>query len=181
MLFRSPVLATVALGADGKLLTGADVDCVAALLEGLRVDALGLNCGFGPDLMLPHVRRLAAATSLPIAVKPNAGLPKTEGARTVFTVGPEEFARGIAALTGAGASIVGGCCGTTPKHIAAISERQLASGKGAQAERRRKKTVITSGSRALEIPLDDTIIIGERINPTGKKRLKAALAEGDTA
>ena len=176
-----PILATVALGADGKLLTGADVDCVAALLEGLRVDALGLNCGFGPDLMLPHVRRLAAATSLPIAVKPNAGLPKTEGARTVFTVGPEEFARGIAALAGAGASIVGGCCGTTPKHIAAISERQLASGKGAQAERRRKKTVITSGSRALEIPLDDTIIIGERINPTGKKRLKAALAEGDTA
>ena len=117
-----PVLATVALGDDGKLLTGADVDCVAAILEGLHADAIGLNCGFGPDRMLEFVRRLRSRTSLPIAVKPNAGLPKMVDGRTVFTVGPEDFARDVAALVGAGATIVGGCCGTTPAHIAALRE-----------------------------------------------------------
>ena len=175
-----PVFATVALGEDGKLLTGADVECVAALLEGLRVDAIGLNCGLGPDRMLDYVRRLAAATSLPIVVKPNAGMPRVVDGRTVFTVGPEEFAKDVAALVAAGASIVGGCCGTTPAHMAAVSEvvRRAAPPAARQASPR---TVVTSGSRAVEIPFDDSIVIGERINPTGKKRLKAALSEGDTA
>ena len=118
-----PVLATVALGADGKLLTGADVDCVAALLEGLRVDAIGFNCGFGPDIMLGFVKRLRARTSLPIAVKPNAGLPKVVDGRTVFDVGPEEFAKGVAALVECGATIVGGCCGTTPAFISELRRR----------------------------------------------------------
>jgi len=175
-----PVLATVALGNDGKLLTGADVDCVAAILEGLHADAIGLNCGFGPDRMLPFVERLATATSLPIAVKPNAGLPTVVDGRTVFTVGPDDFSRDVAALVDAGASIVGGCCGTTPAHIAAL--RSAIKGRSDNAARHAcRRTVVTSGSRAVEIPLDDSIIIGERINPTGKKRLKAALSEGDTA
>ena len=175
-----PIFATVALGEDGKLLTGADVECVAAILEGLRVDAIGLNCGFGPDRMLPFVKRLAACTSLPLIVKPNAGLPQVVDGRTVFTVGPEEFAKAIRALAEAGASIVGGCCGTTPAHIAAVRE--------ALSEFRRPsrtgclpKTMVASGSRAVEIPFDDSIVIGERINPTGKKKLKAALTEGDVA
>ena len=175
-----PIFATVALGEDGKLLTGADVECVAAILEGLRVDAIGLNCGFGPDRMLPFVKRLAACTSLPLIVKPNAGLPQVVDGRTVFTVGPEEFAKDIRALAEAGASIVGGCCGTTPAHIAAVRE--------ALSEFRRPsrtgclpKTMVASGSRAVEIPFDDSIVIGERINPTGKKKLKAALTEGDVA
>lgn len=177
-----PILATVALGEDGKLLTGASVECVAALLEGLRVDALGFNCGFGPDRMLPFVKRLAAATSLPIAVKPNAGLPQVKDGRTVFTVGPEEFARDVAALADAGASIVGGCCGTTPAHIAAVQESLGCVLKAhSTVPPQPPRTVVTSGSRAVEIPFDDTIIIGERINPTGKKKLKAALAEGDVA
>ncbi len=115
-----PILATVALGENGKLLTGGDVEAVAALLDGLRVDAFGLNCGLGPDLMRPYVERLARATSRPIIVKPNAGLPKVVDGQTVFTVGPEEFARDVASLVEAGASIVGGCCGTTPAHIAAV-------------------------------------------------------------
>ena len=178
-----PILATVAIGEDGKLLTGADVECVAAILEGLRVDALGLNCGFGPDKMLPFVKRLAAATSLPIAVKPNAGLPTVEGGKTVFTVGPDEFAADVAALVKAGASIVGGCCGTTPAHIAAV--HQALSTHNSQLttlnSQLSTRTVVTSGSCAVEIPFDDTIIIGERINPTGKKKLKAALSEGDVA
>ena len=183
-----PVIATVALGEDGTLLTGGDVECVAALLEGLRVDALGFNCGLGPDKMRPYVERLARVVSCPIAVKPNAGMPKVVDGKTVFTVGPEAFAADVAGLVAAGVSIVGGCCGTTPAHIAAVTAR-LREGRAparphAEDRSRRSATlpcVISSGTHALEIPLDDTIIIGERINPTGKKRLKTALAEGDTA
>ena len=180
---RLPVIATVALGKDGRLLTGADVECVAAILDGLRVDAIGLNCGFGPDMMLPYVQRLARATSLPVAVKPNAGIPKSENGRTVFAVGPEKFAEDVLKLVEAGASIVGGCCGTTPDHIAALFSL-LGNFKPSRDKTSRgtaTRTVIASGSRTVEIPFDDSIIIGERINPTGKKKLKAALAEGDTA
>ncbi len=176
-----PVFATVALGEDGKLLTGGDVECVAALLEGLRVDALGFNCGLGPDLMLPYVERLVGATSLPVIVKPNAGLPKVVDGETVFTVGPEEFTKDIAGLVGAGACIVGGCCGTTPAHIAAVSGALRTVRCAPRTSRPSPRTVISSGTHALEIPFDDTLVIGERINPTGKKRLKQALTEGDTA
>lgn len=175
-----PVFATVALGDDGKLLTGASVECVAAILEGLRVDAIGLNCGLGPDRMLPFVKRLVSATSLPIIIKPNAGMPKVIDGHTVFTVGPEEFARDVCALVESGASIVGGCCGTTPGHIAALKDALA----GCDVQRRTTDattTVVASGSRTVEIPLDDSIVIGERINPTGKKKLKAALTEGDVA
>ena len=178
-----PILATVALGDDGKLLTGGSVECVAALLEGLRVDALGFNCGLGPDRMLPYVKRLAASTTRPIAVKPNAGMPKVIDGRTVFTVGPEEFAQDVATLVEAGASIVGGCCGTTPAHIAALqtlTTSHLSLGTNRQPLTT-NYTLITSGSRAVEIPFNDSIIIGERINPTGKKKLKVALTEGDVA
>ncbi len=174
-----PVLATVALGEDGKLLTGGDVECVAALLEGLHVDALGFNCGFGPDRMLPYVKRLAALTSLPIAVKPNAGMPQVVNGRTTFTVGPDEFARDVVALAEAGAAVIGGCCGTTPAHI--VAARALCTGLAAVARQPSPRTIVTSGSRAVDIPFGDSIIIGERINPTGKKKLKAALSEGDVA
>ncbi len=176
-----PIIATVALGEDGKLLTGADPEAVAALLEGLKVDAAGFNCGLGPDMLLPFLKRFIAATSLPAIVKPNAGMPKMEGGRTVFTVGPDEFASDVAALVEAGAVIAGGCCGTTPAHIrkareaaiAAFAKRKPAEGAG--------RTVISSFTHALELRLDDTLVIGERINPTGKKRLKEAFTEGDTA
>ena len=189
-----PVLATVALGSDGKLLTGADVDCVAAILQGLRVDALGFNCGFGPEKMLPCVRRLASLTSLPIIAKPNAGMPRVENGRTVYDLGPEDFAKGVMALIEAGASIVGGCCGSTPSHVAALraatcdGKCKVESVKWKVNERTStsnlpnlQPTVVTSGSRAVEIPFGDSIIIGERINPTGKKKLRAALTDGDTA
>ena len=178
-----PILATVALGEDGKLLTGADVECVAAILEGLHVDALGLNCGFGPDKMLPFVKRLAAVTSLPIAVKPNAGLPKVEGGKTIFTVGPDEFASDVIELVKAGASIVGGCCGTTPAHIGKVVESlgERGTWERGNSSLTHSRTVVCSGSRVVELSTDETIIIGERINPTGKKKLKAALSEGDVA
>ena len=137
------------------------------------------NLPFGPARMLEFVRRFAARTSLPIVVKPNAGLPKVVDGRTVFTVGPEEFARDVAALVEAGASVVGGCCGTTPAHIAAV--HALLQGKTCSRPPVPPFTVVCSGSRAVEIPFDDTIVIGERINPTGKKKLRAALTEGDVA
>ncbi len=176
-----PVIATVALGEDGKLLTGADIECVAAILEGLHADAIGLNCGFGPDRMLEQVKRLAAVTSLPIAVKPNAGMPQIVDGRTVFTVTPVEFAKDVARLVEAGATIVGGCCGTTPSHIAALGPALTGLPLPASRAGRPRRTFVTSGSRRVEIPFDDTIIIGERINPTGKKKLRAALSEGDVA
>ena len=172
-----PILATVALGENGKLLTGGDVEAVAALLDGLRVDALGFNCGLGPDLMRPYVERLARAMARPIVVKPNAGLPKVVNGETVFTVGPEAFARDVASLVEAGAAIVGGCCGTTPAHIAAVT-RSLHSAIP-KFQPSIAKTVISSGTHAVEIPLDDTIVIGERINPTGKRRFQQSLREND--
>lgn len=177
-----PVLATVAADADGKLLTGADPETVAAVLEGLRVDALGFNCGLGPDLLLPFVRRLVAATNLPVAVKPNAGLPKVVDGETVFLVGPEAFARDVAGLVRAGATIVGGCCGTTPAHIAAVraaADALLAAGEAPAPRAPVAKTVVTSYARAVELPLGDSLVIGERINPTGKKKLKEAYRAGD--
>lgn len=172
-----PVIATVALGEDGKLLTGGDVECVAALLEGLKVDAIGFNCGLGPDKMLEYVERLAHSTSLPIVVKPNAGLPTVVDGKTLFNVSAEEFADNVEALVNAGAAIIGGCCGTTPAHIAAIAAKRSAI----VPRKELTRTVVSSGARAVEIPFDDTIVIGERINPTGKKLLRAALIEGDTA
>ena len=176
-----PVFATVTIGENGTLLTGGDVDSVAALLEGLRVDALGLNCGLGPDLMLPHIRRLAQITDLPIIAKANAGLPSLENGRTVFPVGPAEFANEAVLLAEAGASVIGGCCGTTPAHLKAVHDAVLSLPIRPKDPRPLPRTVISSATHAVEISLRDTIVIGERINPTGKKRLKQALAEGDTA
>ena len=175
-----PILATVALGEDGKLLTGADVETVAAILEGLRVDAIGLNCGLGPDLMLPYVERLAAATNVPIFVKPNAGLPKLVDGETRFLVSSDEFAKNVVKLVRAGARIVGGCCGTTSAHIAAV-KAALESESIAKRSLVKKRTIVTSGVRSVEIPFNDSIIIGERINPTGKKKLREAYKAGDMA
>lgn len=175
-----PILATVALGEDGKLLTGADVETVAAILEGLRVDAIGLNCGLGPDLMLPYVERLAAVTNVPIFVKPNAGLPKLVDGETRFLVSSDEFAKNVVKLVHAGARIVGGCCGTTSAHIAAV-KAALESESIAKRAIVKKRTIVTSGVRSVEIPFNDSIIIGERINPTGKKKLREAYKAGDMA
>lgn len=175
-----PVFATVALGEDGKLLTGADVEAVAVMLEGLRVDALGFNCGLGPDLMRPFVRRLANTVSLPIIVKANAGMPHEEEGRTVFDVTPNDFAQLALELIEEGATIIGGCCGTTPEHIEAVA-KMCASLPLPKPRKVPLRGVISSGTHALEIALDDTVVVGERINPTGKKKLKQALVDGDMA
>ena len=182
-----PVFASVALSEDGKLLTGADVDTVAALFNALKPDACGFNCGLGPDRLLPFVRRFATRTDLPIIVKANAGLPKVVDGKTVFTVGPDAFARDIAACIDAGATYVGGCCGTTPRHIRAVSDVVKTWNGGSSRSPSRSEgrsvalpTVVSSYSKTVELPLDDSIVIGERINPTGKKKLREAYKTGDT-
>ena len=171
-----PVCATVALDLNGKLLTGGDIHSVVALLEGLRVDALGLNCGLGPEQMLPFLEELTKISSLPIILNPNAGLPREENGVTVFDVGPEEFAELMAQAAKGGAHLLGGCCGTTPAHIRALVSRcrdivPLPVVK-------KGHTVVSSYSRAVYFT-KRTVLIGERINPTGKARLKQALREGD--
>ena len=175
-----PIYATVTVGEDGKLLTGGSVECVATLLESLGVEAYGFNCGLGPDRMLANVERLARVSTRPIIAKPNAGLPKVVDGRTVFTVGPEAFAAEVAKLVAAGASIVGGCCGTTPAHVSKTVE--VCRGQPAAVDSsRQRSTTVSSGTTVVELKPYQGIVIGERINPTGKKVLKEAYAKGDTA
>ena len=178
-----PVFATVALDESGKLLTGASVECVAALLESLGVDAYGFNCGLGPDRMLPFVERLAKISTKPVIVKPNAGMPKIVDGRTVFTVGPGDFAALAERLVHAGASIVGGCCGTTPAHIAAVRESLsgFSAFRTSASRPSSPRTVVSSGTSVVELAPHAGLVIGERINPTGKKLLKEAYLRGDTA
>ena len=184
-----PIYATVALDESGRLLTGASVECVVSLLESLGVDAYGFNCGLGPDRMLPFVERLAKVSTKPIIVKPNAGLPAVIDGRTVFSVGPDEFAGHVRRLIQAGASLVGGCCGTTPEHISCLASQVLSRLSSnvtspARSEDFRRKTkdlTISSGTTVVELKPHQGLIIGERINPTGKKALKEAYAKGDTA
>ena len=171
-----PVIVTTVYGENGKLLTGGTVASTVALLEGLGVDALGVNCGMGPAQMEPIVKELAACASLPIVVNPNAGLPRTEGGRTVFDVGPEEFAAVMETLSAYGVHLMGGCCGTTPDHIRALTTRCRSLPFVPPVKKER--TVVSSYSRAVEIGRNP-VLIGERINPTGKKRFKQALREHD--
>ena len=173
---RLPVCATCVFDGKGKLLTGGTPESVAAMLEGLRVDALGVNCGLGPGQMLPIVKRLAAASSLPIIVNPNAGLPHMEGGRTVYDLSAGDFAAAMAPIAQAGAHVLGGCCGTTPDYIRAeiAATRDVPFAPPVP----KRRTVISSFSQALEIG-PRPIIIGERINPTGKKKLQQALRDND--
>ena len=180
-----PVFVSVALSEDGKLLTGADVECVAAMLEGLGVDAYGFNCGLGPDRMLPYVERLAKVTTKPIIVKPNAGMPHLVDGKTVFDVEPEEFARHVKSLVTAGAKIVGGCCGTTPAHIKAVRNEEFEIGNCGSSAIPHSEFIlphsVSSGTSVVELKPHEGLVIGERINPTGKKKLKEAYARGDQA
>ena len=174
-----PIFTTVTFDDNHRLLTGADIPTVVAVLEGLRVDALGVNCGLGPVEMLPIVNELARYTSLPIIVKPNAGLPQLVDGETVFDFEPELFAEAMQQLVEAGASIVGGCCGTTPEHIRAVKHGvQFLSKNRIIDVDFQDSTIVTSNSQAV-IFEEKPLIIGERINPTGKKLMKEALKQRD--
>ncbi len=171
-----PVVATVTLDSKGKLLTGGDVESVCALLEGLGVDAIGMNCGLGPKEMLPFLKRLGKVCSLPMALQPNAGLPRSEKGKTVFDVGPEEFAELMEQCISEGVWLAGGCCGTTPAHIAALVQR---CGKMTPPPVQKKSLTVAASYGQVLYFGNDTKLIGERINPTGKPRMKKALMEGD--
>ena len=171
-----PVFVTMIFDERGKLLTGGDVPSVVAMLEGLRVDALGLNCGLGPKQMLPILNDLRRYTSLPIIVKPNAGLPKQKNGETYYDVEPDEFARIMQEVVKEGACVIGGCCGTTPEHIKKLVEecKELPL----REIEKKHDTIVSSYGQA--VILDDMPrIIGERINPTGKKKFKEALKNED--
>lgn len=171
-----PIVVTMVFDECGKLLTGADMEAAVAMLEGLKVDALGLNCGFGPDVMKTFLPRLREVTSLPIVVNPNAGLPVVVDGRTCFQVSPQEFAGIMEEIAQDGVSVMGGCCGTTPAHIHALVEQcknilpmELTD---------KNRSVVSSYTHAVVLNQRPKII-GERINPTGKSRFKQALRDND--
>lgn len=171
-----PVFATAIFDERRKLLTGADVPAVIALLEGLHVDALGINCGMGPEQMMPVLEEYVKYSSLPIIVKPNAGLPKQRGGQTYYDVSPDEFAGYMEKIVSMGACVIGGCCGTTPGHIKAMADR---CGKMQVVPPTEKEyTVVSSYGQSVFLG-EGSKIIGERINPTGKKKFKQALKEHD--
>ena len=172
-----PVLVSNAYGADGKLMTGASPEAMVALLEGMGADAVGVNCSLGPEALAPVVERYLACASVPVLFKPNAGLPRDEGGRTVYDVDPASFSRSVAALAAKGVHLAGGCCGTTPDYIAAL--RQALDGLPVPRETEKQRTVISSYTHAVAFG-GAPVLIGERINPTGKKRFRQAILDGDT-
>ena len=169
-----PVFVTNTYDERGKLMTGADVAAMVAMLEGLRVDALGVNCGLGPDKLFSVVETLTKVSSIPVIVNPNAGLPEFDGEKTVYRVEPKEFAEQMAAFIDLGVHGIGGCCGTTPEHICALVQKT--AGKTPLPILEKHRSVISSYSHAVSFG-HTPVLIGERINPTGKSALKAALRE----
>ncbi len=171
-----PIFASNAYSDNGRLLTGADPAAMTAMLEGLGVAALGMNCSLGPDTLLPIAQQYLEAASRPVLFKPNAGLPKLENGKTIYDVTPAEFGAYAAEAVKKGVRIVGGCCGTTPETIREIAKRVRDLKPLPIAPKRR--TVISSYAHAALFG-KDPVLIGERINPTGKKRLKQAILDGD--
>lgn len=171
-----PIFVSMAYGEDGRLMTGATPEAVIATLEGLGADAIGVNCSLGPKALTPIVEKYIEFSSVPVIVKPNAGLPRLIDGRTVYDVSPSEFASELAMLCEKGAAFVGGCCGTTPEHILALSEsvRNISYSYPTAKE----YTVVSSMTEAVVFG-DYPTVIGERLNPTGKKLLKEALLRSD--
>ncbi len=172
-----PVLVSCAYGTDGKLMTGATPAAMVAMLEGLGVDAIGVNCSVGPKQMQAVVDELLEKSSLPVLVKPNAGLPAERDGETVYDIDEKEFSALVAEFVKKGARLVGGCCGTTPAYIREVAAaiKNLTPAPVQEKE----ITCVSSYTRAVEFTTP--VLIGERINPTGKKRFKQALIEKDVA
>ncbi len=169
-----PVFVSNAYGSDKRLMTGASPAAMVALLEGMGADAIGANCSLGPKQLTPVIEELLEYASVPVILMPNAGLPEIKDGKTVYNVTPVEFAEDVRPLIQKGVSIVGGCCGTTPEYINALSGLKTAPKKITKKDH----TLVSSYTHAVEIG-KTPILIGERINPTGKKRFKQALCEHD--
>lgn len=168
-----PVLVTMTFEENMRTFTGVSPECMAAVLEGLGADAIGVNCSLGPEELFPVLEKICSLTVLPVIAKPNAGLP--DPVTNKFNVGPEEFAASAVKLADAGVKVLGGCCGTTPAHISAIVE--ALSGKTYRKPEVTRKSIACSAVNCVVI--DQPRVIGERINPTGKKRFKEALLAHD--
>jgi 5-methyltetrahydrofolate--homocysteine methyltransferase len=168
-----PIVVTFTFDQEGKLLNGADVETAMTVADSLGADAVGFNCGLGPDQLAALLPRAMAATALPIVVNPNAGLPVERDGRTIYEIGPEAFAQKMRTLAQGGASILGGCCGTTPEHIGCLVEQCYKIPLPAPRTDHVLQAVTGYGQA---VPFGKMpVIIGERINPTGKKLLKEAL------
>lgn len=171
---RLPVLVTMTFGEDGRTFLGVDPAAAAVTLTSLGADAVGVNCSLGPEQLRDVVRRIIGATHLPVIVQPNAGMPRLVDGETRFDVGPADFARAAEGFLDDGAAILGGCCGTTPDHIQALS--RLLVGREAPVQRRPDGVSRLCGWQGVREVGQDTIAsVGERINPTGRKKLKEAL------
>lgn len=172
-----PILASLTFEADGRTLFGTDPETAVVVLQSLGVDAVGLNCSTGPMEMIEIVEKMYAYANIPILAKPNAGLPELENGQTVYKTSPQEFAEAGCKLAEAGAAMIGGCCGTTPEHIQALAAKLRDC--VPRPVRTQARRILASERKIVEIPLDGGFqIVGERMNPTGKKKLQAQLREG---
>lgn len=172
-----PVLVSLTYNEDGRTLYGTDPKTAVVVLQSLGADAVGMNCSTGPYDMLGPVKEMAEYATVPILAKPNAGMPQLENGVTIYCMEPEEFAVAGRELVSAGVSVIGGCCGTTPAHIRALKDavKDMTPGMPLQCSRR----VLASERKSVEIVTGDRfLVIGERINPTGKKKLQAELRDG---
>ncbi len=171
-----PIFVCNAYSEDGKLMTGANPEAMIAMLEGMGADAIGMNCSLGPEALREVAEEYLKYSSLPVILKPNAGLPKAVNNKTVYDVSPSEFAEAVSSLVNKGLRIVGGCCGTTPQHISAL--KKDSENIKPLPIKPKNITWVSSYTHAVNFK-DSPILIGERINPTGKKRFKEALKEND--
>ncbi len=170
-----PVFCTMTFDESGKTLTGADPVIMCAILEGLGADCIGINCGLGPGAIYPMMKKLSEVSSIPIMAQPNAGLPKIVDGKTVYDVTPQIFAKECEKIAMLGASVIGGCCGTTPEHIKELVNVRK---KYKPVVEKKNHTIVCSYSKAVFLG-ERPVIIGERINPTGKKKFREALCNND--
>lgn len=172
-----PVMVSMTYESDGRTLYGTDPTTAAVVLQSLGADVIGMNCSTGPEGMLEPVRQMAEVACVPILAKPNAGLPELIDGNTVYLTAPEEFARVGAQLIDLGVNLIGGCCGTTPKHIEALA--RAVAGKQPYRPRTVARRLLSSERKTVEIKTDGPfLVVGERINPTGKKKLQEELRNG---
>lgn len=170
-----PIVATVALDERGRILTGADVETVVTVLEGLGVSALGVNCGFGPAVLKPFVEKILSYSSLPVVCNPNAGLPRIENGKAVYQITPEQYRCEIKEILSLDVAIVGGCCGTTPAHIAAIASAVKAEG----ASILKKERLSISGYTRTVTLSDSVTVIGDSLNAKRNPASREAYSDGD--
>jgi 5-methyltetrahydrofolate--homocysteine methyltransferase len=178
-----PLCCSLTFEQNGRMLTGTDPIAAVHILQDMGIDLIGVNCSLGPSRMLPIVREMLAHSRLPVLVKPNAGLPREENGATVFDVDVPEFAAVMDEMLDAGVAVIGGCCGTTPAYIEALRaliDRRARAGKPTDVSRRAARFVPSACSATRAVLLDGRVrVVGERLNPTGKARMRQALKERD--